>query len=146
MDDGDGVGTDVVVGEVDAPKGQKGADGEERVGRVLEGRKVDEWRVELAREVGARADQGQDDGGVEEHDEAHDAHRPAEADAVEKRLGDGWEDHAAGSGAAGLEGDGDGALFGEVGGDEGDDGRKEQAAAYAGADALGEDELPVLVG
>ncbi len=79
-----------------------------------------------------------------EHDEADDADGPGESDAGEELLDDGWEDDAAGGAAGGCDADGQGSFRGEVGGEEGESWAEDEAVSEAGADSLGEEQLPVF--
>ena len=91
----------------------------------------------------ARSHQEGDDDHVEQHDEAHDADCPGEADLREEALCDRREDEAAGRGAACLDSDRYDAVLVEVGGNEGDHRGEVEAVADALADAFGEEDLPV---
>ena len=142
MQDRAAEGGEVVEGEVEAPEAEEHAEGEEQIGGLGEGGPFDQ-RAGFARGQ-ARAGEGEGDGLDGEHDEAQDADGPREADPGQQLLDDGGEDDAAGRCARGGDADGHGAFGGEVGGEQSEAGAEEEAVADAGADSLGEEELPVF--
>ena len=94
----------------------------------------------------AGAGQGEGDELEGEHYETDYADGPAETNTGEGGLNDAGKKHAACRGSGGGDTNGDSAVPGEVGGDEGEGGAEEETGADAGADALGEEQLPVFCG
>lgn len=135
---------DVVEGEVDGPEGEEHADREQCIRGLAERGPFDQGAGFAGREPRFHEDEGQ--GLQGEHDEAEDADGPGEADLGEELPDDDGVDDAAGGGAAGCDADCEGALGGEVGGEDGEGRAEGEAVAEPGAEALGEEELPVARG
>ena len=137
-------GADVVECKVYAPEDEEHAQGEESVGEIPESTPFDQGARFTGWETGFR--EGEADEMKGKHDETLGADSPSEACCWEHLLGDCRVDEASCGGSGSGDGEGKTALFGEVGGQEGDGGAEDEAIANTDADPLGKEKVPVLGG
>lgn len=127
--------------KVESHEEEEGAEGVERVGDFAVGGPFDEGAGAAGGEAGAEEEERE--GGDDEGEEARGADSPGEANLGDEVLDCGGEEDAAHPITGGGDSEREGPVRVEIGVDDGEGRHEHDAEAEAGAEALGEEELPV---